>query len=177
MPAVIATVSASISTLDEREEPIDSSQTRLAHSSAGRAEPVVNRARVTVDRPSILASEAAVAATSVAMVNDQLIIRQTLERYRNAYNGLDARSARAVYPAVNQAALARAFDGLQSQSLVFDACDMHVSGWSATATCHGSTRYAPKIGDRAPHTEPRVWSFTLSKSGNDWKIENARAAW
>jgi len=122
-----------------------------------------------------LALSAGIAATSVAIVNDELIIRQTLERYRNAYNGLDARSAQAVYPAVNQAALARAFDSLQSQSLAFDACEMQVGGWSATATCHGSTRYVPKIGDHALHTEPRVWSFTLSKNGDDWKIENARA--
>jgi hypothetical protein len=128
-------------------------------------------------RPAVaaLALSAGIAATSVARVNDELIIRQTLERYRNAYNGLDARSAQAVYPAVNQAALARAFDGLHSQSLAFDACDMQVGGWSATATCHGSTRYVPKIGDHALHTEPRVWSFTLSKNGDDWKIENARA--
>ena len=118
---------------------------------------------------------AGIAATSVAMVNDELVIRQTLERYRTAYSGLDARSAQAVYPAVNQAALARAFDSLQSQTLAFDACDMQVGGWSATASCHGSTRYVPKIGDHALHTEPRVWSFTLSKNGDDWKIENARA--
>jgi hypothetical protein len=128
-------------------------------------------------RPAVaaLALSAGIAATSIAMVNDELIIRQTLERYRSAYSGLDARSAQAVYPAVNQAALARAFDGLHSQSLAFDACDMQVGGWSATATCHGSTRYVPKIGDHALHTEPRVWSFTLSKNGDDWKIENARA--
>jgi hypothetical protein len=127
-------------------------------------------------RPAVAAPalSSGIAATSVAMVNDELIIRQTLERYRSAYNGLDARSAQAVYPALNQTALARAFDSLQSQSLAFDACDMQVGGWSATATCHGSTRYVPKIGDHALHTEPRVWSFTLSKNGDLWKIENAR---
>ena len=49
-----------------------------------------------------------------------MLIKQTLQRYRHAYEGLDAQSARAVYPAVNEAALARAFDGLHSQSLAFD---------------------------------------------------------
>jgi tetratricopeptide (TPR) repeat protein len=122
-----------------------------------------------------IASPAAPAATSVPTVDDELLVRQTLQRYRRAYERLDAQSAQAVYPAVNQAALARAFDGLQSQSLAFDACEMHVRGGSATATCHGSAGYVPKIGSREPHTEPRVWSFTLRKSGGDWKIENARA--
>jgi hypothetical protein len=122
-----------------------------------------------------IASPAAPAATSVPTVDDELLVRQTLQRYRRAYERLDAQSAQAVYPAVNQAALARAFDGLQSQSLAFDACEMHVRGGSATATCRGSAGYVPKIGSREPHTEPRVWSFTLRKNGGDWKIENARA--
>ena len=110
-----------------------------------------------------------------APADDELLITQTLQRYRRAYEGLDAQSAQAVYPAVNQAALARAFDGLHSQTIAFDACDMHVRGGSATATCRGSARYVPKIGSREPRTEPRVWSFTLRKNDGDWKIENARA--
>jgi tetratricopeptide (TPR) repeat protein len=154
MPTVITTASTSTASTGEPEEPIDDPLPIASGATSSRA---------------------GIAATSVAMVNDELIIRQTLERYRTAYSGLDARSAQAVYPAVNQAALARAFDNLQSQTLAFDACDMQVGGWSATATCHGSTRYVPKIGDHALHTEPRVWSFTLSKNGDDWKIENARA--
>jgi len=44
--------------------------------------------------------------------DDSLLVKQALQRYRVAYEGLDARSAQAVWPAVNQAALARAFDGL-----------------------------------------------------------------
>ena len=36
-------------------------------------------------------------------------------------------------------------------------------------------RYIPKIGSREPRTEPRVWSFSLSKAGGVWKIESARA--
>ena len=107
--------------------------------------------------------------------DDSLLVKQALQRYRVAYEGLDARSAQAVWPAVNQAALARAFDGLESQSLTFDACDVRVRGEVATATCQGSARYVPKIGNREPRTEPRVWNFSLHKAGNDWKIESARA--
>ena len=67
---------------------------------------------------------------------DQLI-RQALQRYRTAYEGLDAQSAHAVWPAVNQAALARAFDGIESQWFTFESCDVRMRGELATATCEG----------------------------------------
>jgi hypothetical protein len=107
--------------------------------------------------------------------DDQALVTVALQRYRKAYEGLDAQSAHAVWPAVNQAALARAFDGLESQSLTFDACDVRLRGEAASATCHGSARYVPKVGSRDPHIEPRVWNFTLRKAGSDWKIDTARA--
>jgi hypothetical protein len=102
-------------------------------------------------------------------------VSRTLQRYRAAYQDLDARSAQAVWPAVNEAALARAFDGLESQMLTFDACDVRVSGEAAWATCRGSARYVPKIGSREPRLESRTWTFTLKKAGEDWKIDTARA--
>lgn len=107
--------------------------------------------------------------------DDNVLVKQTLQRYRSAYEGLDAQSAQAVWPAVNQPALARAFDGLESQTLTFDTCDVRVRGESATATCQGSARYVPKIGSREPRIEPRVWNFTLHKNSGDWKIDSARA--
>jgi hypothetical protein len=110
-----------------------------------------------------------------AKVDDPALVRQTLQRYRSAYEDLDARSAHAVWPAVNQVALARAFDGLESQSLTFHACDVRVRGDAATATCQGSARYVPKIGNREPRIESRVWTFSLHKAGADWKIDSARA--
>ena len=112
---------------------------------------------------------------AAALADDNLLVKQALQQYRTAYEGLDARSAHAVWPAVNQAALARAFDGLESQSLTFDACDVRVRGESAVAICQGSAQYLPKVGNRQPRTEPRVWNFSLRKAGADWKIDSARA--
>jgi hypothetical protein len=112
---------------------------------------------------------------SEVAVDESALVQKALQRYRVAYEELDAQSAQAVWPAVNQAALARAFDGLDSQTLTFDACDIRVSGDAATATCQGSARYVPKVGSREPRVEPRVWNFTLRKNGGEWKIENARA--
>jgi hypothetical protein len=107
---------------------------------------------------------------------DEVQVKQVLQRYRVAYEGLDARSAQAVWPAVNQVALARAFDGLESQRLTFDACNVELQGSShALATCRGTARYVPKIGSRQPRIEPRIWSFALRKIGAEWKIDNARA--
>ena len=106
---------------------------------------------------------------------DDVLVRHALLQYKNAYEALDARSAHAVWPVVNERALARAFDGLESQHLLFDACDVQVNGDAAAATCRGTARYVAKIGSREPWTEPRVWNFTLRKTGQDWKIESARA--
>jgi hypothetical protein len=108
-------------------------------------------------------------------IDEHAMVRQALQRYRSAYEELDAQSAHAVWPAVNQVALARAFEGLESQTITFDACDVRVRGEAATATCQGSARYIPKIGSRQPRIEPRVWNFTLHKAGDDWKIDSARA--
>jgi hypothetical protein len=119
---------------------------------------------------------AVVPALLVSNPDDRVLVDQTLQRYRRAYNKLDARSAQAVYPAVNENALARAFDNLESQMLSFDSCDVDLQGRYAAVTCHGSSRYVPKIGNHEPRIESRVWSFTLRKDEDDWKIENARAA-
>ena len=40
-------------------------------------------------------------------VDERALVEEALGRYRHAYNRLDARSAQAVYPAVNAPALAR----------------------------------------------------------------------
>lgn len=138
------------------------------------AEPVPIALPPTPPAATVMAAAPAV-ATIPRTVDDELLVGQVLQRYRNAYEGLDAPSARAVWPTVNEAALARAFDSLESQRLTFDACDITVRGEAASATCRGSARYVPKVGSREPRTEPRVWNFTLSKSGAGWLIDSARA--
>jgi len=85
-------------------------------------------------------------------------------------------AAIAAAKAGDQAALARAFGGLTSQAITFDHCDVQLSGSVANATCRGTARYVPKIGNREPRVEPRVWNFALRKNGGEWKIDSARAA-
>ena len=112
---------------------------------------------------------------AVVVPDDDALVKQTLQRYRTAYERLDAGSARAVWPGVNEAALSRAFDGLASQTLVFNGCTVTLHGEAAAAVCRGSTRYVPKIGSREPRTELRTWNFTLRKAESGWMIESAKA--
>lgn len=99
-------------------------------------------------------------------------VHATLERYRSAYQRLDAPAARAVWPSVDAGALARAFGSLSSQELWFDGCTIDVSGSAANATCTGQSRVVPKIGGGSETTR-RTWQFTLRQSGRDWVIEKA----
>jgi hypothetical protein len=154
-----------------------------ASFGVAQAAPSANRPVAVVSTPlpiqatpvSSVVTDSPPPAVIPRLVDDRALVEETLGRYRRAYNLLDAQSAQAVYPAINAPALARAFDGLQSQSLQFDECDIDVRGALARATCRGSSRYVPKVGSRDPQVEPRVWDFTLRKDDGDWKIENARA--
>jgi hypothetical protein len=113
------------------------------------------------------------AAQPAFFVDDPAMIRDALQRYRRAYNALDARLAHAVYPGVDETALTHAFDGLRSQSLEFEVCSVDSLGASARAVCRGQARYVTKIGSREPRSEPRVWTFRLRKDDGDWTIESA----
>lgn len=116
-----------------------------------------------------------VASTAPRVESDDAQIARVLQQYRVAYGALDASRARAIWPAVNEAALARAFDSLASQTLTFDACRTQLSGDAAVATCAGTARYVPKIGSRDPRVEPRTWTFILRRSAQGWMIDTARA--
>lgn len=169
---------------------VDASPAPDAHTGLAPAAPRLTASPINTPPPALTAdvdhavAAAAIVAPAVTLApvalsvdapDDSLLVKEALQRYRTAYEGLDAQSAQAIWPAVNQAALARAFDGLESQTLTFDACDVRLRGDAATAVCQGSARYVPKVGSRDPRTEPRVWNFTLHKTGSDWKIESARA--
>lgn len=121
------------------------------------------------------ASRAIVSAAIVAPRADEELVRSTLQQYRAAYESLDAHSAQAIWPSVDEAALSRAFSGLQSQRLMFDDCQVQVRGAVGHATCRGTAVYVPRVGSRDPRREPRVWTFDLRKIGENWQIDTARA--
>jgi hypothetical protein len=116
------------------------------------------------------------AVIAVAPRADESRVTQVLHQYARAYGRLDASAARAVWPSVDERALARAFAGLQSQAVSFDNCNVNVNGATATASCRGRAIYVGKIGSREPRTEMRQWTFALRRDADDaWKIETAQA--
>jgi hypothetical protein len=102
-------------------------------------------------------------------------VRETLDKYRLAYDALNARAAQAIWPKVNVGQLERAFDQLESQRVTFDDCRIDAQGILASASCRGSVQYTPKVGGRDRRVEARIWNFTLVKSGDAWTIETVRA--
>ena len=83
-------------------------------------------------------------AESVAAIDARAAVRATLARYEAAYSGLNVSAARAVWPAVDERALARAFDGLASQRVALNNCDVTVNGATARAICSGVASGLPR---------------------------------
>ena len=101
-------------------------------------------------------------------------VRSVLSRYASAYSSLDVAAAHRVWPGVNRAALARAFDSLASQRIAFDDCQIDVMGASARARCAGTATWSPKIGGGGLQQEARSWAFELARAGDGWQIVSAR---
>ncbi len=153
------------------------SQLELPPATAPEVVAPPARPPVALAPPAAPAASPSAAALDVApaTVDESAQVKALLERYQAAYERLDARSVHAVWPGVNEAALARAFGGLESQALDFKACYIQLRGATADVLCTGSTRYVPKVGSREPRVEQLAWNFKLRKSANDWEIETARA--
>jgi hypothetical protein len=103
---------------------------------------------------------------------EERAIRSVLNRYEAAYNRLDAAAAGAVRPSVDRQALARAFEGLASQTVKLGTCEVKVAGALAQAACTGMARWTPKIGGQT-QSAARHWRFDLKKTGADWIIVSA----
>ena len=107
-------------------------------------------------------------------VDESSIVRGVLNRYERAYSSLDAEAASSVWPGVNRTALERAFDGLASQRVSLQSCDVTVEGADAHARCAGTATWVPKVGGGA-RTAVRRWDFELRKRAGAWEIERAVA--
>ncbi len=97
-------------------------------------------------------------------------IDDVLNRFRTAFNALDATAVDAVWPAVDERALARSFRQLVSQDVTFADCLASLTTpTDATVTCRGSIRYVPKIGPRTDRLDLRRWHFVFTRV-TDWRI-------
>ena len=113
-------------------------------------------------------------ATPVDASSQDAIVRRVLNRYASAYSDLDANAAERVWPAVNRAALSRAFDALASQRVSLGDCKIQVAAATAEARCAGSATWSPKVGNGASRTEQRNWTFQLARGESGWQIVSAR---
>jgi len=174
--APLASTSSALVRPPEPTSPTPSSSTPLTPPpsaapafvpAATPAPSTLSPATLDVPRPSLPAPS--------RVDSDETQIARALQQYRLAYEALDAKRAQDVWPEVNETALARAFDSLESQTLTFDACRTQLHGDAAVATCQGTARYVPKIGSREPRVEPRTWTFVMRRTGAEWKIDSARA--
>ena len=93
-----------------------------------------------------------------------------LDRYRDAFDSLDASGVEAFWPGADVRALNRAFAQIESQRLQFDHCDINLAGARALASCNGYAEYTRRAGSRDVRLEPRQWTFTLGEGKNGWVI-------
>ncbi len=97
-------------------------------------------------------------------------VQSVVDRYRRAFNTLDANAVTAFWPGVDVRGLKRAFDQLELQRFEFERCRVDLAGPRAFASCDGSARSVRKVGDRNPRAQPREWTFTLGQSNDAWVI-------
>ena len=107
-------------------------------------------------------------------VSEEPEIRALLARFEAAYSRLSASDAKAVWPSVDAAALARAFDSLESQQVSLGLCTIALRGRIAQAGCKGTTSWTPKVGS-GRRTAARQWSFELESTNGIWRIVRAEA--
>lgn len=100
------------------------------------------------------------------------MIQGVLERYRAAFNTLQASAVEDFWPGVDSKTLGRAFDRLDSQWFEFEPCEIRITGNRAVATCRGTATFVPKVGSRKPKTESRRWTFQLSRAADHWRIDS-----
>jgi hypothetical protein len=113
--------------------------------------------------------------TAGRSVMEEAAVRALLEGYRDAYEQLDVRAARRVWPGVDDRRLARAFSDLESQTLDFDDCDFDLKDDRGVARCRGRATYVARVGKRTPQTQTRNWTFQVHREGNRWAIDSVRS--
>jgi len=116
----------------------------------------------------------AVPASSSPTRDDRVAVRAALSRYESAYNRLDVDAVRSVWPSLDQRALARAFDGLTSQRVALQNCNVDVTGTSARASCSGNASWIPKVGS-GQQSASRNWTFDLRELNGAWRIVHVQA--
>ncbi len=132
---------------------------------------LIHAAPVPAASPAVPLQHAAAVVPASPIARDEIVIRSVLERYRGAYERLDAEAAKMISPTVDERGLAQTFSDLESQSLRFDHCRIDIDNARGVATCQGEATYAARAGDRSIRTQTGTWTFELHKNSDDWTIK------
>jgi hypothetical protein len=124
--------------------------------------------------PAASADPSAAPPAPVAATNEAGI-RDLLHRYEDAYDRRDVGTAAALWPSLDQGALARAFASLDRQDVRFDRCDIDASEARGSAVCVGTLRYVPSVGPAVEREDRITWTFDLARSGESWRIAGLSA--
>jgi hypothetical protein len=164
----------------ERPEPVKMETPIATSGFSAPAQPLPELAvapAMALAAPTVAVKEpAASAANSTAAVTSppqSALVRDALTGYAKAYSDLNVGEATRVWPTVDRAALARAFDQLDSQQISLGICHLEIDGSTAQANCLGTATWKPKVGS-GERTDRRSWTFDLQKAADGWQIVNAR---
>jgi hypothetical protein len=115
------------------------------------------------------------ARKELAQKDEEEIVLAVLQEYSRAYERMDVRATKALYPSVDARSLQKAFEDLKAQQVRFASCGVAISssGAGANARCTGDATYRPKIGSPM-HLPNREWTFSLEREGDGWQILKAK---
>jgi hypothetical protein len=150
----------------------------VAASEVTRNEPV---AKVAVSPTAIAPTETAfigtpspAASAPIVTIPDPANVQRVVNQYARAFAALDAAQVKAVWPSADERAVRRAFDGLRSQDVAVESCDITINAPNAVATCDVATSYVPKVGSKNARRERRQWVFYLVEDNEQWAIQEIR---
>ncbi len=141
--------------------------------------PGTSVARGTVLRVSVSAGPPPPAprTTGASATDETVNVLRTLQRYRAAYEALDAKAVAAVYPAVNVSTLQAAFGEFSKMtydlSVAVNGVVIAADGLSASVDASETIRPVAK----SVRVDPRTGTvlFLLRKAGGDWTIQSVKS--
>jgi hypothetical protein len=127
------------------------------------------------ETPVPVASLATAPVAVDAAANDLAAIDRVLGTYQQSYSSLDAGMVSTIWRGLDTRGLQRAFNGLDSQRMSFEHCDVRVGGDRAKVSCTGVLDYVRKIGQPTPLQKRLSWNFDLQRTGDRWLISGVDA--
>jgi hypothetical protein len=122
--------------------------------------------------PGTPAASPPAASPAPSLQSEESAIRAALRAYEEAYTALNVAAVKGIYPAVNEAALARSFRDILAQEVRIEVAQISISGNTAVVTGRVRQSFTPRAG--SGRTDVIASVFRLEKVGNRWVIVERR---